>query len=304
MPNNSVAGVKRKSEELELDPRVKAAGSERTNSLHRSVAPSGRFQLSNNASNKSSATSRTNPHPDKPRANSGFDLSLKGPSGQTTSPASTQANRAPAKRGFASILERAKAAQEAAKAAGPSTIRHKPAAKMSRRERLRMEEQQKAEHKKGGKSATPNGGRSQSNTPLADKHATTKRSAPEISYKGTMKSAPAPLPYKGTMHAAGSKRSEDKGKKQKGPVQDRYGGYASWSDLDDVEDEEDEMYESESDMEGGFDEVEEEENQALRKARKEDQAEREEEERLKREKLERKKRLEQLSKSTASKKKL
>ena len=92
---------------------------------------------------------------------------------------------------------------------------------------------------------------------------------------------------------------------QKNLGQDKYGGYASWSDLDEAEDEEEEEdYESDasSDMEGGFDDVEREETEALKFARKEDQAALEEEERLKREKLERKRKLLELSKSAAAKK--
>ena len=206
-------------------------------------------------------------------------------------------------------MAKAQAAQEAAKAAGPSTIKHKPVDKLSRRERARMLEEQKAQGKavaKGGKAAAvgPQGDSSRSGTPLAPGQ---KKKAPELSYKGTMKKPTTehqPLTYKGTMRTLTPAAAREK-EKQKRLKDDKYSGYVSWSDLDDAEDEEGEDYESDvsSDMEGGFDDMEKEEQSALRAARKEDQEALEEEERLKREKAERKRKLQMLSKTAAARKK-
>ena len=207
-------------------------------------------------------------------------------------------------------MAKAQAAQEAAKAAGPSTIKHKPVDKLSRRERARMLEEQKAQGKavaKGGKAAAvgPQGDSSRSGTPLAPGQ---KKKAPELSYKGTMKKPTTverePLTYKGTMRRPDPAAAREK-EKQKRLKDDKYSGYVSWSDLDDAEDDEPVDYESDvsSDMEGGFDDMEREEMSALRAAKKEDQEALEEEDRLKREKLERKRKLQQLSKTAAARKK-
>ena len=185
---------------------------------------------------------------------------------------------------------------------------HKPAEKLTKRdrERLRQEalEKEKAAAKNGNLKAPGTGvaDRSRSGTPVDGK----KKAAP-IGYAGTMKKPPGKLNYGGTMRAAqpGEKRAQPSNAKRKDLGQDKYGGYASWSDLDAAEDEEEGGYDESdlSDMEGGFDDVEEEEQLALRAARKEDQAALAEEERLKREKLERKKKLMALSKGAAAKKK-
>ena len=205
-------------------------------------------------------------------------------------------------------MEKAKAAQEAAKAAGPSVIKHKPVEKLTKRERLRLAEEAKAQRLKTGKVLQVE--RSRSGTPVLSGKPGAGKKSHEPGYQGTMKKkAPEPLAYKGTLKLAGSSAagsSAAKKKKLKGQAQDKYGGYASWSDLDDAEDEEEEEgYESggSSDMEGGYDDVEHEEMLALRAAKKEDQAALQEEERLKREKAARQKRLQELSKSAAARKK-
>jgi hypothetical protein len=182
-------------------------------------------------------------------------------------------------------------------------IKHKPVERMSLAEKRRLREEQLAQKKAGKKGQASLSDRSRSGTPNGPGKPAAKKQTQELSYKGTMKKPAEPLNYKGTMRAAGS---GPKPAAKKGMPQDKYGGYASWSDLDEVEDEEEEDgYESEGsdDMEAGFDDVETEESAALRAARKEDQEALEEEARLKREKLERQRKLQALIKNAASKKK-
>jgi hypothetical protein len=165
-----------------------------------------------------------------------------------------------------------------------------------------MQEAQKA--KKAGKPTTTDRHRPAG---VGDGQPNPQKKAQETSYKGTMKKSAEPLAYKGTMRAGESARPHAKPVVKKGMGQDRYGGYASWSDLSDAEEEgEEEDYDSaaSSDMEGGFDDVDREETAALRAARREDQAALEEEERHRREKLERKKRLQALNKNAAAKRRI
>jgi hypothetical protein len=202
-------------------------------------------------------------------------------------------------------MEKAKAAQQAAKAAGTTTIKHKPVEKTTKKERLKAQ-QEEAKQKVIGKSGKPAAKeRSRSGTP-SDQKAGSLKKAPELSYKGTIKKAVAQpqISYKGTMRKAEPSSATTKAVSKKGMGQDRYGGYASWSDLDEAASEE-EDYESEGsdDMDAGFDDMAREEEMALKVARKEDQEALEEEERLKREKLERKKKLQALSKNAAARKK-
>ncbi|CAK4032024.1 Hypothetical predicted protein [Lecanosticta acicola] len=215
------------------------------------------------------------------------------------------------KKGFASIMAQAKAAQEAAKAAGHSVIKHKPVEKMTKRERTKMQEEAALKQKTGGavgKLAVND--RSRSNTPVDAKNGLQKK-APASTYKGTMKKnvERQQSTYKGTMNKAAPAAAQSKlaGKKNS-LAQDKYGGYASWDDLDEAEDEEEEEegYDSEGSsdmMDAGFDDMEREETAALKAARQEDQEALEEEERHRREKLERKKKLQALSRSAAAKKK-
>lgn len=215
------------------------------------------------------------------------------------------------KRGFAAIMEKAKAAEEAAKAAGSSMIKHKTVDKTSRRERARERERAQQAAVANGKSVAKGGklaalaDRSRSGTPNDGKPGL-QRKAPEISYKGTMKPAkPKPeIVYKGTMRNSIPGEQGAKPAVKKGEAQDKYGGYASWSDLSAAEDDE-EDYDSDgsSIMEAGLDDVEFEETQALRAAKREDQEALEEEERLRREKAERRKKLLALNKSAAAKRK-
>jgi len=203
-------------------------------------------------------------------------------------------------------LEKAKAAQEAAKASNAAGgITHKAVERLTKKDKLRLREEAVVQQRKAGKAGkTGQLDRSRSGTPIGATGKTgvpQKTAAPETSYKGTMKKLAEPLAFKGTMRPAGS---VPKPVPKKGMAQDKYGGYASWSDLDDAEDEEEGYYDSDSDdMEAGLDDVEAEENAALRLARKEDQEALEEEERLKKEKLERKRKLQALSQNAAAKKK-
>lgn len=244
------------------------------------------------------------------------------PSTSTAQPAAAAAPRLDtagppkAKRGFQAAIEKAKAAQEAAKTTG--MIKHKPVEKLTKRDRLRLQQEavdkQKAERGKNGKSIL--GARSRSAEPADVKpglKSKEQRQREESSYKGTMRPAPKEMSsYRGTMRAPGSapprSRPDDpRAGKVGAKPKDKYAGYASWSDLDDDElddGEDEEDFESgSSDMEAGLDDVEEEEQRALRAARQEDQEALREEERLKNEKLARKKKLEQLSKAAAQQKK-
>lgn len=212
------------------------------------------------------------------------------------------------KTGYLATLERAKAAQEAAKTMGQ--IKHKPVEKLTKKDRLKMQ-QEAAEARKGkapaGRTAPANGAkpRSKSADPIDARNGPVKkeRKPVDLGYKGTMRPVPAPLAYSGTMRSAGSAVPR---KPQPGPSKGAIGGsgdryrYASYSDGEE-EDEEEEDYDSGSDMEAGLDEVDEEEELALRIARREDAQALKEENELKRQKLEKKRKLDQLA--AAAKKK-
>lgn len=201
-------------------------------------------------------------------------------------------------------MEKAKAAQEAAKAAGSSTIKHKPVERLSKRERARMQEEAAKQQKAGGKAGKlAVNDRSRSGTPVDAKSGMKK--APEPTYKGTMMKKSVErqeFTYKGTMRKAEPGAPKAKAPANKGR-EGKYNGYVSWSDLDEAEDEDEEGYDSESDMDAGFDDMESEERKALAAAKKEDQEALAEEERHKREKLERKRKLQALSKTAAARKK-
>lgn len=209
------------------------------------------------------------------------------------------------KTGYLATLERAKAAQEAAKKIGQIT--HKPVEKLTKKDRLKMQEEARAAQK-GGKPLAARSGtgpgskaRSKSAEPVDRKAGPVKkeRKPADLGYKGTMRAGPTPLAYSGTMRPSGSAVSKPKPAPSKGVSQDRY-RYASYSDEEDVEEDE-EDYESGSDMEAGMDEVDYEEEEALRIARREDAQALKEENELKRAKSEKKRKLEQLA--AAAKKK-
>ena len=301
--------MKRKSEDPESNPRPKTARTEQdeVSSRPAAAAPSSRFQLTTKSGTSQKPPRILQSPAAKPNISSNLPKTVqssiaKPSAGTTPTPPSTANGAPPQKRGFASIMEKAKAAQEAAKE-GSSGIKHKPVEKLTKRERLRMIEEAKAQKKatKSGKAMPAD--RSRSGTPVAGKAGLPKKGQ-EASHQSPMKKRAEPLAYRGTMKAMGIGAAKNKEKK-KGLGQDKYGGYASWSELSDAEEEEEPDYDSEglSDMEGGFDDVEQEEMSALRTARKEDQEALEEEERHRKEKSERKRRLEELSKSAAARKK-
>ncbi|KAL1302444.1 hypothetical protein AAFC00_002836 [Neodothiora populina] len=208
-------------------------------------------------------------------------------------PAHTPTSSAP-KTGYLAILERAKAAQEAAKQAGQ--IKHKPAEKLTKKDRLRLQAEAAAAQK--GKSVPARAapgvkGRSKSADLVDSKSAQARkdRKPVDLGYKGTMRAGPTPLPYSGTMRPSGSAVQR---KPQPASSRDRY-RYASYSDEEDDMKEDEEDYESESDMEAGMDDVDREEEEALRAARREDAEALRQENELKRAKLEKKRKLEQLA---------
>ncbi|EMC93214.1 hypothetical protein BAUCODRAFT_232937 [Baudoinia panamericana UAMH 10762] len=303
-PHNAAAGVKRRSEEPEPTPRAKLVKTEQVGAQKPPTAPSNRFQLSSKP-----GLNRTSSMTERPRGNGvAPSLSPAKPVARslnatsTPTPPGTADGSVKPKKGFASILEKAKAAQAAAQVTGSGGIKHKAVERLSRKERLRLHEEEMARQKAAKKDAKPD--RSRSNTPniTASPGGVGQKKVVETSYKGTMKKPPADtLAYRGTMRAGGS---GPKPAPKKGQPQDKYGGYASWSDLDDAEEEDEgrsayDDYDSD-DMEGGFDDVEAEEREALRAAKKEDEEALAEEERLRREK---RRRLEALSKSAAAKRK-
>lgn len=221
---------------------------------------------------------------------------LKPATGISSAP--TTPSAAP-KTGYLATLERAKAAQEAAKQAGQ--IKHKAVEKLTKKDRQKMLAEAAASQKGKGTAARGPGGtkvRSKSADPVDSKAGPAKkeRKPVDLGYKGTMRAGPAPLAYSGTMRPSGSAVSR---KPQPGSSKDRY-RYASYSDEeDDMEDEED--YESESDMEAGMDDVDREEEEALRAARREDAEALREENELKRAKLEKKRKLDLLAASMKKK---
>ena len=219
-------------------------------------------------------------------------------------PAPAGSSAAPTKKsGYAAVMARAKAAEEAAKSAGNHTIVHKPVERLTKKDRDRLRQEAREKQKGGGTTGklAAQAGRSRSGTP-SDPKAAKKAPAP-LAYSGTMRKPPAPLNYKGTMRAQDAAKAAKpvERKTDKFGGKDKYGGYASWSDLDEAEDEDEEQYGSESDMEGGWDEVEREEAAAAALARREDQEALAEENKLKAEKLARKKKLEALSQEAKSK---
>lgn len=306
--NNVVAGVKRKAEDETAAPSAKTVKTEvkvpvRAAGQSAQQVPSARQPAPPAVSSTSYRGTARGPTP----VSTTVPASKPGVLGATT-PASSAAGQPTAskpKKGFASLLEKAKAAQQAATASKPGTIRHKAVDKLTRRDRRRMEEA--AAKKKVGVRPMKAGmhDRSRSGTPTDAKAPAAKKTS-EPTYKGTMKRPieKQEFTYKGTMNKTQSGTAAAKSGLRKGAPQDKYGGYASWSDLDEAEDEE-EDYDSEgsSDMDAGFDDMAREETLALQAAKKEDQEALEEEERHRREKEERRRKLAALSKHAASKKK-
>lgn len=284
--------MKRKQEDVEPSQQSKTLKTDKNGVLYRQTTPTSRFQLSSKSTTGQTsvlAPSKTAAHTDQAKS-----MQKQLPKQESS------------KKGFTAILDKARQAQEAGKERNMvGGITHKPVEKLSRRERERLREEARIQQKRGKKGyPLPGSDRSRSGTPsgTTKEASLQKKSVPDTLSKGIMKKAHEPLSYKGTMRVAGTAKNAPK----RGQPQDKYGGYASWSDLDDAEDQEEgEAYDSDDseDMEGGFDDLEAEENAALRLAKKEDQEALEEEQRLKQEKLERKRKLEALALSKSAKKK-
>ncbi|KAF2172961.1 hypothetical protein M409DRAFT_16912 [Zasmidium cellare ATCC 36951] len=306
--SNAAAGVKRKPEDQAAAPKSKVVKTEVSvpvrppgqSSTAKAAPPAPAGEYRGTARGPGATTSSARPIA-KPVPKLSTATTATASASTTQSPAVP--NAAPKKRGFASLMEKAKAAQEAAKAVGSSTIKHKPVERLSKRERAKLAEEAAKQQKAGGKAGKlVANDRSRSGTPVDAKGGLKK--APEPTYKGTMKKGVErqEFAYKGTARKAepGAPKAKTAATKAR---ESKYNGYVSWSDLDDAEDDEEEGYDSESDMDAGFDDMESEEKMALAAARKEDQEALEEEERHKREKLERKRKLQALSKSAAARKK-
>lgn len=209
------------------------------------------------------------------------------------------------------MLQKAKQ-KEATKPAAP-TAKPEPVKIMSKKER----EAARIAAKSGGKGKKPVSGAPARAADLKAGAAGApqeKRKPADLGYQGTARPAkkPVEIGYKGTArpNAAASSSAPRPGtsaaaaKKKPKPAQDRYAGYANWSDLDEMDDEE-EDYASDgsSDMEGGIWDVEREEAEALKAAKREDAEALAEENALKREKEERRKKLAAMNKAAAAKKK-
>lgn len=254
------------------------------------------------------ATTSTNPIKPRPAQNAPAKPAAGSSNSGSSTPAAASAS-APKKGGFAATLARAAAAQQANKASGGNNIVHKPVEKLSRRERERQKQLQEAAEKQKQKGAPVKGklaqqvGRSRSGTPGDTKPGSQPKKGPvQVGYSGTMRK-PVEVAYSGTMRAKDpTKLVQPAKQKDKFGGQDKYGGYASWSDLSDAEEEDEQDYMSDSDdMEGGFDDLEREEAATARLARREDQEAQAEEERLKKEKADRKKKLEAMAKQAQKK---
>lgn len=227
--------------------------------------------------------------------------------------AASGATPAPPKKagGYLAMLQKAKE-KEATKPAAPP-IKHEPTKIMTKKDREQARLAAKAASK--GKKPTP-GAPSRTADAKVDA-AKEKRKPADLGYQGTARPAKKPLEigYKGTARPstavapAARPGASAATKKKVKPAQDRYSGYAEWSDLDDMEDDDEEEEEDDyasdasSDMEGGMWDLEKEETEALKAAKREDAEALAEENELKRAKEERKRKLAALSKATAAKRK-
>ena len=217
------------------------------------------------------------------------------------------AKPAPAKTGYLAVLERAKAAQEAAKQIGQ--IKHHKTERLSRRERERLQ----AEAASKDKSAVSKDGRSESRPAKANAGVSREedskkvRKPVDVGYRGTIRpTGPHQSAYRGTMgRAAVSSRA--------GPPSSAYGRHLEGNrtrnryedeDEDEIEEEEDYQSDASSVMEAGWDDVAKEEMASALLAKKEDEAAAEEEEALRRRKLERQKKLQALQDAAAKKKRV
>lgn len=218
---------------------------------------------------------------------------------RTNSPASsTTPAKAPPKGSFAALMAEAKAAQERKAQSQVGLIKHQPTQKekLSRSERKKREEEEKAMKAKLGKQP-------QHNSKVEKKAQLKPKQRVESSYKGTAKPAAPVSSYKGTAGLPSKHKpfSAD-ARNRAGKQSSRYDEYLGTDEEDEPEgsevDEGDDGYGSDatSDMEAGVFDVEEEESRALQEAKVDDARELALENKLKREKEERKRKLEALAK--------
>ncbi|GAB7352753.1 hypothetical protein MBLNU459_g3103t2 [Dothideomycetes sp. NU459] len=303
-PAATNAAQKRKAEDSGRDVKTKVVRTESNAAL---APPPSRSATSSPAQRQTVPPSR----PQMPYRGSVGSSNLKSvPASSAPSklvsgaPAASGVSAAAPKGGYLGILERARAAQAAAKEMGQ--IKHKPVEKLTKKDRLRMQAEAAAAAK-GKKPVSKVGGqglksRSKSAEPIDAKNGAPlkeRRKPVDVGYKGTMRAAPGVPSYSGTMRPQGSTaRKPAPSKPSSGPSY----RYADYSDEEDEEDEE-ENYDSESDMEAGMDEVDYEEEESARIARKEDAEALRLETQLKREKAEKKRKLEQMAAAAAAKKK-
>ena len=210
------------------------------------------------------------------------------------------------KSGYLATLERAKAAQEAAKQMGG--IKHVRKEKMTRRDREKMQAEAAATAKnavvasKSGKSTPTSRSRSAEPTNLKPGEVKKERKPIEVGYKGTIRPTANREPsYRGTMQSGRPPVST--ANRARPGVNPRRTGYTSYSDEEEDEEDDERDYDSESDMEAGLDDLDQEELQSARIARKEDEQALKEENELKRQKAERKRKVEALAAAAAAKKK-
>ncbi len=198
---------------------------------------------------------------------------------------------------FAALMAEAKAAQKQRAKSEVGLIKHQATSKirLSKSERRKQEEGDKAMRAKLGKQPQTNS-KVEKRAPLDPK----KRS--EYSYLGTAKSAPPISSYKGTAGRPSQHRPSSADARQKaGKTPRRYDEYLGTDEEDEGDDIEavdmDNGYGSDasSDMEADAFDVEEEETKALREARADDARELARENKLKREKEQRRRKLEALA---------
>lgn len=312
-PASSNGAIKRKSEESGNDLRVKVArvdlnGNSATPSRSATSSPALKAGV---PPPKAQVPYRGTTRPSVPSGPSVPSPVPVSSTSKSITAAPVTKPPAPAKSGYLATLERAKAAQEAAKQIG--LIKHKPVEKISRRERLQREAEAAAQSKatsgKNGKQTPRSRSTSAAPTDPKGANAAERRRKPvEVGYKGTMRPTAAPKEpsYRGTMGGPGgvSRKALGSEKADTG----RYGGSSSKNRYEDYSDEEEDIeedvYESDlSDMEAGLDDLDEEELMSAKIARKEDEEALREENELKRQKLERKRKLQQMASAAAKAKK-
>jgi protein SPT2 len=238
-----------------------------------------------------------------------------------TTPVAPSPAAAPPKKGsYAEILARGKAAAQVVKP-NIGTIKHKPTEKLSRRERLALQEVTK----KGKSKSAPIRDKKPEDRIKAGERSRTGSSEPTsrkpgeppkekrkplvLDYQGTMRRpASAEPPYRGTMNLA---RPNQPRKPSANDIRGRGNApgsrdqkeprYASYSD-DEPDEEDDYASDASSDMEADAFEVDREEELALRAARAEDAKAAAEEAEHRRKKDERKKMLAKMAADKAKKK--